>query len=182
MHAGETPGAARLRSAGHLARRERERHRLVGTVDVESILRALGHTVQVKHLRASVGGLEACVVPLSSGAFAFTCDDAPTPSEAPEVADLPDARRFRVSFRLAHEYAHTLLAPAGRGLRAQHKTDSLEEAACDAFAALLLCDGNDALRATRSGPAESTQLCQRLNVAEPVVRLAAQVAGLLGAA
>lgn len=165
---------ARLRRAATLARHHRQALGLVGRVDVRSLLLELGHQVEIKRLRAAIGGLEACVIPLGSGMYRFVCDVEPSPADHPDVETLPDQRLFRQSFRLAHEYAHTVLSPSGR-LRVHHHVDVGEERCCDAFAAVLLCDGLGAVRASRGSADDARRFAVTCNVAPAIVHLAAEM-------
>lgn len=120
-----------------LARRERAALEAGGHADLRAHLEAKGNIVIVKPLRARFGGLEACVAPMATGLHRFVCDPDGCPGEPTEIAQLPDPAAFRVAFRLAHEYAHTLRAPAGR-LQAHHTVNDVEEGRCDLFALALL--------------------------------------------
>jgi hypothetical protein len=143
-------------------------------VGIESLLRAAGHQVEIKTLRAAEGGLEACVMPLKRGNYRFVCDDAPAPDEPDDIACLPDPRQFRVSFRLAHELAHTALG-GHMAFASRHGAgaSSAGEARCDGFAVLFLVDRVEAREATDESDVVVRSLAQRLNVPPRLVRLAA---------
>lgn len=154
------------------AESERERHGARGRVRTEALLRAAGHQVEIKTLRAAGGGLEACVIPLKAGTYRFVCDDAAAPDEPVDVGRLPDPKQFRVAFRLAHELAHTAMggrmAFASRGGAA-----SAVEARCDGFAVLFLVDRAAARHAVDESEVVARSLARRLNVPSWFVRLAA---------
>jgi len=165
------PGIAAVADA------QRKRHRAEGRIQTETLLRDAGHQVTIKTLRAAEGGLEACVIPLRAGTYRFVCDDAPTPDEPDEVAALASPTQFRVSFRLAHELAHTALG--GRmGFASRHGSGpaSKAEARCDGFAVLFLVDRTEARRAVIESDVAVRTLAQELNVPPNLVHLAASAA------
>jgi hypothetical protein len=156
---------------------QRRRHRAAGHVRTAALLRAAGHEVNIKTLRAAEGGLEACVVPLTADTYRFVCDDAPAPDEPDDVAGLAQPTQFRVSFRLAHELAHTALG--GRMAFASRHGEgaaSAAEARCDGFAVLFLVDRADAQRAVGDSDRAVRTLAQQLNVPPRLVELAATAA------
>ncbi len=162
-------------SVAAVAARYRIRHGVSGRVRTDELLRASGHEVYIKPLRAAHGGLEACVVPLPSGGYRFVCDDSASPGQPDDVAQLDDPRQFRISFRLAHELAHTALDCMSFGRRrAAHSCAT--EARCDAFAVLFLVDRVEALTAVNDGEAAVRALAQELNVPPSVVKFAASAA------
>lgn len=156
-----------------LADRARRRHGASGRVRTDEVLRAAGHQVQLKKLRAAEGGLEACVVPLRDGSYRFVCDDAASPDDPRDVASLHDPRQFRISFRLAHELAHTALGLMDFGTRRGSHATSAVEARCDQFAVLFLVDRADARHAVDNGERAVQSLAQRLDVPPRLVELAA---------
>jgi hypothetical protein len=156
-------------------------HGAAGRVFTDKLLRDRGHEVQIKKLRAAKGGLEACVVPLPTGSYRFVCDDDPSPDEPDEVALLDDPRQFRVSFRLAHELAHTALGCMTFGARRGAHVASATEARCDAFAVLFLVDSVAALAAVNEGDAAARTLANSLNVPVSVVAAAASAAAQITA-
>jgi hypothetical protein len=156
---------------------QRKRHGATGRVRTEALLRAAGHAVDIKTLRAAEGGLEACVIPLTADTYRFVCDDAAAPDEPDDVAGLAYPTQFRVSFRLAHELAHTTLG--GRmAFASRHGAGaaSAAEARCDGFAVLFLVDRADARRAVGEGEVAVRTFAQQLNVPPRFVRLAAAAA------
>lgn len=164
-------------SVRDLAARQRTRHGATDRVCTDQLLDAAGHQVHIKPLRAAVGGLEACVVPLADGTFRFICDDGASPGEPDDVACLEEPRQFRVSFRLAHELAHTVLGRMSFGARRDDHSSSATEARCDEFAILFLVDSQEALTAVRSGELAIEALAKRLNVPHRLVRAAAAATG-----
>lgn len=154
---------------------ERRRLGAGDRVGTEALLRAAGHQVEIKTLRAAEGGLEACVMPLKRGNYRFVCDDAPAPDEPDDIACLPDPRSFRVSFRLAHELAHTALGGhMAFAARQGAGASAAAEARCDGFAVLFLVDRTAAREAADEGDVVVRSLAQRLNVPPRLVRLAAK--------
>jgi hypothetical protein len=155
------------------AARERRRHGANGEVRTQELLCARGHQVEIKTLRAAEGGLEACVVPLNAGRYRFVCDDAAGPAEPMAVGGLRDPRQFRVSFRLAHELAHTTLGRMTFGSRRGDHASSAVEVRCDEFAVLFLVDPSEALEAVEHGDAAVHSFAQHVNVPPDFVRIAA---------
>jgi hypothetical protein len=154
--------------------RERMRHGVSGRVRTDEVLRAAGHQVHIKTLRAAEGGLEACVLPLTDGRYRFVCDDAASPDEPPDIAGLHDPRQFRVSFRLAHELAHTALGLVAFGThRGSHATSAVE-ARCDEFAALFLVDRAAARHAVNTGELVLQAFASELDLPPRLVRDAAK--------
>lgn len=164
------------RSVGELAARQRTRHGATDRVYTDQLLDAAGHQVHIRPLRAAVGGLEACVVPLADGTFRFICDDAASPGEPDDVACLEEPRQFRISFRLAHELAHTVLGRMSFGARRDGHSFSATEARCDEFATLFLVGPQDALAALHAGELAIEALARGLNVPDRLVREAAATA------
>jgi hypothetical protein len=156
-----------------VADRERRRHRTAGRVRMEALLRDAGHEVEIKTLRAAAGGLEACVIPLTGGSYRFVCDDAASPDEPDDVAGLADPRQFRVSFRLAHELAHTALGGRMAFASRRGSAASATEARCDGFAVLFLVDRAEARHAVEESAVLVRSLARRLNVPRRFVGLAA---------
>lgn len=141
-------------------------------VDFARHLRALGHDVRIKPLRAAEGGLEAVTARKPDGTFRFVCDPA---GEWPSPGDVPYPEAHRISFRLAHEYAHVLLDEGFAPMRRFHRHELTEEA-CDRLATLLLCDPKEAARAMSSGPEATREYCRKRNVP---TTLAVAAAGLV---
>lgn len=157
-----------------VAERERIRHGARGRVRTDELLSAAGYEVQIKKLRAAEGGLEACVLPLNDRSYRFVCDDAASPDEPEDVASLHDPRQFRVSFRLAHELAHTALGIMAFGPRRGSHAASAVEARCDEFAVLFLVGRTEARHAVDRGELAVQSLAQGLNVPPRLVRIAAR--------
>jgi|SRR5579884_377369 len=154
----------------------RARYGASGPPCTDALLRAAGHEVRIKVLRAAQGGLEACVIPLPNGTFRFVCDDQAAPGEPPDLGLLQDPRRFRISFRLAHELAHVAFSCVSFGMvRGPHNASPIE-ARCDAFAALFLVGASDALAAVDAGEAAVRSLAHQLDVPPRIIREAALAA------
>ena len=159
-----------------LADQERKRYGVGGGVRTDELLRAAGHEVQIKKLRAAAGGLEACVLPLGGGRHRFVCDDDASPGEPEEVERLRTPRQFRVSFRLAHELAHTVLDSMADATSFGARSTSAIETRCDEFAALFLVGQAEARRAVDRGNPVVEALARGLDVPQYLVRIAAQLA------
>jgi len=144
-----------------------------GQVRTDEVLRANGHDVAIKPLRAEQGGLEACVVPLPDGTYRFVCDDRAAPGEPNDVACVGDPRQFRISFRLAHELAHTALGCMSFGTRRGSHSSSAVEARCDAFAVFFLVERDEAQSVVKKGEGAVQSLARQLNIPPRVIRAAA---------
>jgi hypothetical protein len=171
------PPAPGRDSIAAIAAHYRTAYGVEGQVRTDEVLRANGHDVNIKPLRAERGGLEACVVPLSDGTYRFVCDDRAAPGEPDDVADVGNPRQFRISFRLAHELAHTALRCMSFGTRRGSHSSSAIEARCDAFAVLFLVERDEALVAVTEGEGAVQGLARRLNIPPSVVRAAASATG-----
>lgn len=153
---------------------ERARHGASGQVRTDEILRSAGHQVQLKTLRAAQGGLEACVLPLQDGTYRFVCDGDASPYDPPDIEGVHDPRQFRVSFRLAHELAHTVLGLMHFGARRSSHAASATEIRCDEFAVLFLIERAGARHAVDEGEPAVQSLAHRLNVPPRLVEQAAR--------
>ena len=154
---------------------QRIQHGVSGRIRTDEVLRAAGHEVHIKKLRAAENGLEACVVPLANGRYRFVCDDAASPDEPEDIASLLDPRQFRVSFRLAHELAHTVLGLMTFGARpGRSHGPSGAEGRCDMFAALFLVDPAEARQAVNTGELVVRRLANLLDVPTRLVQTAAR--------
>lgn len=92
-----------------------------------------GWTVEIRELDAARGGIRAMLLPRLAGGFTIIVDPAPAPTER----DSGLTQEQVISWRLAHEYTHTLFyrgtdRPTRRG-----RADRDEELFCDAVATTL---------------------------------------------
>jgi hypothetical protein len=131
--------------------------------------------VQVKRLRATEAGLEACVVPRGNGTYRFVCDDEAAPNEPDDVRSLDDPRQYRISFRLAHELAHAMLDCVAFGERRDAHSARAIEARCDSFAAVFLVGAEEACRIVGQGREAVSELARTLDVPPALVYEAAAV-------
>lgn len=155
-----------------LALADQYRPRTPGAVaDFAQHLRALGHDVKIKPLRAAKGGLEAVTAPKPDGTFRFVCDPA---GEWPSAGEVPSPEAHRISFRLAHEYAHVLMDDGFASIRRFHRHEPTEEA-CDRLATLLLCDPKEAAQAVEFGPEATSDYCRERNVPTKLAVAAARL-------
>jgi hypothetical protein len=150
-----------------------------GTLDIWRSMESFGWKVELRQLRASEGGLQACLIPSEQGGFVVWVDDRPSPSEAAsgEAGGKRGPNSPLVRFRLAHELAHTFFYEAGRPPTRRTPPDAAEEAFCDSFAALLLVEQPaDARRAVIAGAGAVTKLARRLRAPASLVVTASEFA------
>ncbi len=104
--------------------------RSMGVDDARSCVVALGWQLRLQRFDAAAGGLQALLIPRAAGGFSVVVDPDPTPEQAAAGLSSGDV----VTFRVAHEYAHTFFyLPTAVPSRPRPAT-LREERFCDAFA------------------------------------------------
>lgn len=145
-----------------------------GIVDVWAGVRSRGWVVEVRPLRAAVGGLQACVLPSRKSQFVVWVDDRPSPAERAEVgSDERGPQAPLARFRLAHELGHTLFYRPGTPPTRRAEPRASEEAFCDLFAAALLVGPVQARTAAKAGAESVRALAERRRVPLRAVWVAA---------
>jgi hypothetical protein len=107
-----------------------------GVHDLWQAVRDRGWRVEIRELRADVGGIEGFTVPCEVHGFRICVDDRSSGAIEGEGEQSPVTL-----FRLAHEVAHTFFYRPGRPPTRPAPPSPEEEAFCDLFADALLGPG-----------------------------------------